>query len=86
MIFITKLLVYTIFYYLYYFLLFPKHTYYFMWRYLPIYSNYFRKNYTLFLVALVITHLIQCNTNGLGIRIQTGSGASYNKVNSVNLL
>ena len=40
--FITKL--YTIFYYLHYFLLFSKFTYYFVWRNLPTNSNYFYKN------------------------------------------
>ena len=50
--FLTKL--YTIFYYLHYFLLFSKFTYYFVWRNLPTNSNYFRQKYTLFLVTLVI--------------------------------
>ena len=39
-----------------YFLLFLKPTYYFVWRNLPTNSNYFWKNYTLFLVALIISH------------------------------
>ena len=52
--FITKL--YTIFYYLHYFLLFSKFTYYFVWRNLPTNSNYFTKIYLLFSVSLVITN------------------------------
>ena len=39
--FITK--VYTIFYYLHYFLLFSKFSYYFVWRNLPTNSNYLEK-------------------------------------------
>ena len=49
---ITKL--YTIFYYLHYFLLFSKFTYYFVWRNLPTNSNYFTKIYLLFSVTLMI--------------------------------
>ena len=55
--FITKL--YTIFYYLHYFLLFSKVTYYFVWRNLPTNSNYFTKIYLLFSVTLVITKWTQ---------------------------
>ena len=51
--FITKLC--TIFYYLHYFLLFSKVTYYFVWRHLPTNSNYFTKIYLLFSVTLVMT-------------------------------
>ena len=51
--FITKL--YTIFYYLHYFLLLSKVTYYFVWRNLPTNSNYFTKIYLLFSVTLVIS-------------------------------
>ena len=51
--FITKL--YTIFYYLHYFLRFSKLTYYFVWRNLPTNSNYFTKIYLLFSVTLLIT-------------------------------
>ena len=51
--FITKL--YTIFYYLHYFLLFSKVTYYLVWRNLPTNSNYFTKIYLLFSVTLVIS-------------------------------
>ena len=50
--FITKLS--TIFYYLHYFLLFSKVTYYFEWRNLPNNSNYFTKIHLLFSVTLVI--------------------------------
>ena len=50
--FITKL--YTIFYYLHYFLLFSKVTYYFVWRNLPINNNYFKQIYLLFSVTLII--------------------------------
>ena len=55
---ITKLYtistIYTIFYYLHYFLLFSKFTYYFVWRNLPTNSNYFTKIYLLFSVSLMI--------------------------------
>ena len=60
--FITKL--YTIFYYLNYFLLFSKVTYYFVWRNLPTNSNYFTKIYLLFSVTLIIIHLYK-NLNRL---------------------
>ena len=53
--FITKL--YTIVYYLHYFLLFSKVTYYFVWRNLPTNSNYFTKIYLLFSVTLIIIQL-----------------------------
>ena len=43
-------------YYLHYFLLFSKLTYYFVLQNLPTNSDYFRKNYTLFLVALLINY------------------------------
>ena len=52
--FITKL--YTIFYYIHYFLLFSKVTYYFVWRNLPTNSNYFTKIYLLFSVTLIISN------------------------------
>ena len=55
-VFITKL--YSIFYYLLYFLLFSKFTYYFVWRNLPTNSNYFTKIYLLFSVSLVMTNEI----------------------------
>ena len=54
--FITKW--YTIFYYLHYFLLFPKFTYYFVWRNLPTNSNYFTKIYLLFSVTLIIIYKV----------------------------
>ena len=48
---ITKL--YTIFYYLHYFLLFSKFIYYFVWRNLATNNNYFTKIYLIFSVTLV---------------------------------
>ena len=59
--FITTL--YTIFYYLHYFLLFSKVTYYFVWRSLPTNSNYFTKIYLLFSVTLLMSHENKTNKN-----------------------
>ena len=56
--FITQL--YTIFYYLHYFLLFSKFNYYFVWQNLPTNSNYFTKIYLLFSVTLLISHMHTC--------------------------
>ena len=47
---------YTIIYYLHYFLLFSKLTYYFVWRNLHTNSNYFTKIYLLFSVTLVLSY------------------------------
>ena len=80
--FITKL--YTIFYYLHYFLLFSKCTYYFVWRNLPTNSNYlFYKNlltifgYSNYHHVTVLSYAISMNDYQLALENGGGEEADF---------